>query len=152
MMALPFLPKREIPQMFVTLERQASTPQLQEFTLYVKSTWIDNATWPPSSWSVYMQSVRTNNDVEGWHHRLNRRASGKTQLPLYLLINLLHNEACLTAIHIRLVSEKKLQRIQRKKFRNLQSRIFTLWEEFNNGQRNAKQLLKACSHLNGPVS
>ena len=53
---------------------------------------------------------------------------------------------------IRLVSEKKLQRIQRKKFRNLQSRIFTLWEEFNNGQRNAKQLLKACSHLNGPVS
>ena len=138
--------------MFVTLERQASTPQLQEFTLYVKSTWIDNATWPPSSWSVYMQSVRTNNDVEGWHHRLNRRASGKTQLPLYLLINLLHNEACLTAIHIRLVSEKKLQRIQRKKFRNLQSRIFTLWEEFNNGQRNAKQLLKACSHLNGPVS
>ena len=149
MMALPFLPKRE---MFATLQRQASTLQLQAFTLYVKSTWIDNATWPPSSWSVYMQSVRTNNDVEGWHHQLNRRASGKTQLPLYLLINLLHNEACLTAIHNRLVSEKKLQRIQRKKIRNLQSRIFTLWEEFNNGQRNAKQLLKACSHFNRPVS
>ena len=62
---LPFLPAREIPQMFKSLEGQASTAQLQEFTSYIKSTWIESVTWPPKSWSVYMQSVRTNNDVEG---------------------------------------------------------------------------------------
>ena len=151
-MALPFLPYKKIAPMLSTLEGQASTRQLQEFTEYVKSTWVESETWPPSSWSVYMQAVRTNNDVEGWHHGLHRRASGKSQLPLYMLINLLHREARLTSLQIRLVSEKKLQRIQRKKYRNLQSRIFSLWEEFENGERNVRQLLKACSHLNGPTA
>ena len=89
-----------------------------------------------------MQSVRTNNDVEGWHYGLHRRASGKTQLPLYLLISLLYKEAQLTSIHIRLVSEEKLQRLQRKKYMNLQSKIFKLWEEFKNEQRTAYQLSK----------
>ncbi|XP_078676410.1 uncharacterized protein LOC144913542 [Branchiostoma floridae x Branchiostoma belcheri] len=40
---------------------------------------------------VSLQSVRTNNDVEGWHTRLNLKAK-KAALPLYLLIDLLHRE------------------------------------------------------------
>ena len=71
-----------------------------------------------------MESVCTKNDVEGWHLGLNRRAYGKSQIPLCLLINLLHKEAQLTSVQIRLVSEKKLKRIQRKKYRNLQSKLF----------------------------
>ena len=43
-----------------------------------------------------MKSIRTNNDIEGWHLGLNRRAAGKSQLPLYLLISLLYREARLT--------------------------------------------------------
>ena len=39
---------------------------------------------------------RTNNDVEGWHFRLNRQASGKSQLSFYILVKLLHKEALLT--------------------------------------------------------
>ena len=39
------------------------------------------------------------------HNGLNRRASGRAQLPMYLLIQLLYREAKLTAIQIRLVSE-----------------------------------------------
>ena len=46
-----------------------------------------------------------NNDVEGWHSGLNKRASGRAQMPLYMLINLLHKEACLVALQIRLVSK-----------------------------------------------
>ena len=82
---------------------------------------------------------------------LNRRASGRTQLPLYLLIELLHREARLTAIQIRLVSEKKLRRIQRRKYRELQQRIFELWDQYEAGERSARRLLKACSYLNGPA-
>ena len=150
-MALPFLPKKKITTMFGKLEKRASTPQLREFTEYVKTTWIESEIWPPSTWTVYMQSVRTNNDVEGWHNGLNRRASGKSQLPLYLLIKLLHREACLTSLQIRLVSEQKLKRMQRKKYKDLQSRLFNLWEEFQHGNRTVGQLLKACAHLNGPT-
>ena len=57
--------------------------------------------------------MRTNNDIEGWHLGLNRRASGKSQLPLYLLIRLLHREARRTSLQIRLVSEK-LRRIRKQ--------------------------------------
>ena len=80
--------------------------------LYVRNTWIENEIWSPSTWSVFMFSVRTNNDVEGWHHGLHRRANGRCGLPMYILINLLHEEARLTSTRIRLVSERKLKKIQ----------------------------------------
>ena len=93
---------------------------------------------------------RTNNDVEGWHHGLNRRASGRGQLPLYLLVQLLHRETRITAIQIRLESKKRVKRIQRLKYRELQSKLFDLWDQFEANQRSAKRLLKACLYLSGP--
>ena len=149
-MALPFLPATEIRGIFQQLERQAGD-RLRAFTGYVRDTWVDSTMWPPSAWSVFEQAIRTNNDVEGWHLGLNKRAAGKSQLPLYIMIQLLHREARLTSLHIRLVSERKLRRIQRKKYRNIQTKIFSLWDEFTKGERNALRLLKACSHLNGPT-
>ena len=116
-MALPFLPEDQISRAFRKLKRKAATRPLQELAEYVENTWITSTTWPPASWSVYLQAVRTNNDVEGWHYGLNRRAQGKSQLPLYMLIMLLHEESRLTSLQIRLVSDKKLCRIQRKTYR-----------------------------------
>ena len=130
-MVLPFLPAAEINPMFQQLQRQAYSPALINLTNYVYNTWINSTLWSPANWTVFKQAVRTNNDVEGWHHGLNRRASGRGQLPLYLLI--------------------KLRRIQRRKYRDLQARIFALWEEYDAQEKSAKQLLKACSYLNGPV-
>ena len=82
-----------------------------------------------------MEAVRANNDTEGWNHALNRRGEGKSQLPLYLLIQLLHQEARLTSLHIRLVTERKLKKVQRKTYRMIQSKVFKLWEEYE-GPRN----------------
>ena len=56
-----------------------------------------------------MQSIRTNNDIEGWHHSLNRRAAGQCSLPVYLFVALLHKEASPVLLQIRLVSERKLK-------------------------------------------
>ena len=123
-MALPFLPSEEINGMFQKLKDQATTPPLILFAEYVRATWIDSNIWPPSSWSVYFEPVRTNNDIEGWHNGLNRRADGKAQLPLYLLINLLNQEAKLTALQIRLVSERKLKKVQRKAHRTMPGKTF----------------------------
>ena len=77
----------------------------------------------------------TNNDVESWHNSFNRRAHGKEQLPLYLLIELLHQEARLTSLQIRLVSERKLRQVQRKVYHNMQARIFDLWDEYDKGKK-----------------
>ena len=149
-MELAFLPHQEIPRMFVRLENQATTDSLHSIQ-YIRDTWINSTTWPPESWSMFMQLVRTNIDVEGWHNALNRRASGRGQLPFYMLVNLLNREAQLTAINIRLVLELKLKRIQRKRYRTLQKKVFSHWDDYNNKQKTAAQLLKVCSYLNGLV-
>ena len=116
-MALPFLPEGEILTEFQRLQRQAESPTLAEFAEYVNSTWISNATSSPADWTVFKQAVRTNNDLEGWHHGINRRAAGKSQLPLYVLIKLLHQETHLTAMQIHLVAPQ----IQRPAGKNLRS-------------------------------
>ena len=147
LLALPFLPADEIPNAFHRLEAKAATEPLQALAQYINNTWISSTTWHPSCWSVFQQSVRTNNDTEGWHHGLNRRAQGKSQLPFYLLVALLFQEAKLTSLQIRLVSDKKLKRIQRKEYRNVQARLFEAWDKYQNGNISVERLLKTASHL-----
>ena len=149
-MALAFLPEDEIEPMFEHLKAQAATDQLRQFVEYVSQMWIHDQTWPPSSWSVYMMAIRSNNDTEGWHHGLHRCASGKWHMPFYMLLDLLHQEARLTVLRIHLVSEKKLKRTQRAKYRSLQAKVFALWDDFSHQRKNAQQLLRECARLNGP--
>ena len=78
-----------------------------------------------------MQSVRTNNDIEGWHRSLNRRVAGRYGLPLYMFVALLHKEARLMLLQIRLVSERKLKQMHRSTYCEVQRRLFELWEAFN---------------------
>ena len=51
-------------------------------------------------------------------------------------------------IQIRLVSNQKLTRIQRRANRRLQSKVFGFWEKYENGKKIAAQLLKSMSRLN----
>ena len=64
LMALPFLPYETIATMFEHLASSATTPMLQQLISYIRNTWIENEIWSPSTWSVFMLSVRTNNDIE----------------------------------------------------------------------------------------
>jgi len=96
------------------------------------------------SLSVFGRYTRTNNDVEGWHFRLNRKAR-KSQLPFYLLIKLLHDEAIQVDITCQLVSENKLSRRERQKYRKEQVAIFSVWDKHINGLLSPFKLLKACS-------
>ena len=54
-----------------SLRPEATTQPLKEFVHYIRETWINSRVWPPKCWSVFMLSVRTNNDIEGWYHALN---------------------------------------------------------------------------------
>ncbi|XP_072037168.1 uncharacterized protein [Amphiura filiformis] len=65
LMALPFLPHESNPDMFNKLKQRAQTGMLKQ------RVWIDGE-WKPEAWTTFMQSMRTNNDVEGWHNRINR--------------------------------------------------------------------------------
>jgi len=92
-------------------------------------------------WSVFGQSVRTNNDVEGWHRRLNGKTS-HGQLNLYLLLRLLGGEAALVDVNVNLV--KEFQRQQRRSTRSASARLFHVCDTLVAGQR---QTLHAASHV-----
>ena len=94
---------------------------------YVQRTWLDSTVWPPSAWSAFKQPAQTNNDVEGWHTRLNSRANhSRLNMTLYQLLYLLHDEAILVNIGLRLLSDAGTSRLQRKKYTRLHSRLSTM--------------------------
>ena len=151
LMTLLIQPQHKIRPIFVRLGVQAQTQPLCNLTDYTQEQWIESNINTPKDWSVFKQPIWTNNDIEGWHNALNRRAGGQCRLQFYLLIELLHREARLTSITIKVVSDKKLKSIKRGKYRQLQQKLMDAWEQYKTGNKNAPQLLRCCSHLNWPA-
>lgn len=58
---------------------------------------------------------------------------------------------CTLCRYLRLVSDKKLKRLQRKRYRNLQAKLFDSWDKYDSRQKTIYQLLKTCARLNGPA-
>ena len=146
LIALPFLPAQHIPAVFNNLAQDAGSEPLCRLVEYVRHTWLESTIWPPAAWSVF-SLVGT--DVEGWHRRLNFR--GRQHMCFYMLVQLLHQEARLITIQVRLISEKKLQKHQRKTYIHLQAKIFQLWHEYEDGHKSARQLLNGCAKVYGPA-
>ena len=152
LLALPFLPAQEITGMFNHLKLRISELQddrMDSLTSYIKETWIDNPLWPVEAWSVYGQTVRTNNHTEGWHHRLNVRGE-KPNLPFYLLVLLLKGEGRLVSIQAQLVSDEKLYVYCRKKYRQLNGRLFRLWERYRDREVSVAGVLRQAAQMYRP--
>lgn len=148
--SLPLLPAEDIRPAFEHLKAKSNTPQTDAYFDYIEHTWMNNDMWPVDSWCQYGRSVRTNNDCEGWHNKLNRRAK-KGNLPFYVLITLLFQEAKDVPVQAKLVKEKKLQRHQSKQSRQIQGRLWNLWERYRLNQLCTSALLDACASMYGPV-
>ena len=84
---------------------------------------ISSRLWPASSWSV-LQSVRTNNNVEGWHNPLNQQAR-RGKLDVYQLAALLFGEADFVSLQCVLISERRLLPHQWKCYARVQGRLDT---------------------------
>ena len=67
-----------------------------------------------------------------------------------MFVALLHKEARLMLLQIRLVSERKLKQVQRSTYCEVQRRLFELWEAFNKKEKSLKQLLKGYANINRP--
>ena len=133
---LPFLPQEQICAYFATI-MALGTPtsplpeQFRQLLNYIDNTWIHSAAWPPASWSVFNRSVRTNNNCEGWHRRLNSMTR-RNHLPFYQLVTLLHDEAILVNVQMQFIANEKLQRLQRVERRQQQGHIFMVWDAYIN--------------------
>ena len=111
-MALCFLPTEHIIQIFHRLEQKATTDALTPLLQYISRTWIDSVIWPPACWSVYYQLVHTNNNLEGWHNRLNAR--GRAEMNFYMLVALHYDKSSMIPVQVQLVSERKLLGTRRR--------------------------------------
>ncbi|VDH91609.1 Hypothetical predicted protein [Mytilus galloprovincialis] len=147
LMALPFLPHSDIRPAFNTLKERANSQELKELVVYISSTWFEGRYWCPRTWSIFQHSIRTNNDVEGWHTRIN---SGKSNVSFYVLIPELMREAEIVDLTLRLVSEEQVLRHQRRRFKDLEGRLHQFWEEYDSGEKTVTQLLRDCSKVYGP--
>ena len=65
------IPAEEIPKLFRSQKRKLKKTKtkkkglVKQLLAYMEDTWINSTTWKPENWSVYNQSIRTNNDTEG---------------------------------------------------------------------------------------
>ena len=64
--------------------------------------------------------------------------AGRWRLHFFMFVALMHKEERLVLLQIRLVSERMLKRMHRSTYREVQKRLFELWEAFN------KKSLKFC--------
>lgn len=147
--ALPCLPVEHIRAAFNQLSNEPSTPAVAPLLDYIRDTWIEGDLWPPTSWCIFNQSTRTNNDAEGYHRRINEKARNQAH-QLYKLIPLLHAESCLVPLQVQLVKEKKLKKYHRKRAQTTQGRIFSYWRQYEEGTLTTSSLLKKCSRLTAP--
>ncbi|KRZ47998.1 hypothetical protein T02_8630 [Trichinella nativa] len=79
-------------------------------------------------WNVYNVNIRTNNDLETWHFKMNRLA-GKQHFGFYELLQLLIDE------------QGSMETL------NQQQRITALTAEYDGGTRTLQQLLRAVAYL-----
>ena len=71
--------------------------------------------------------------------------AGRGQLDLYLLIQLLGEEAALVTKQLDLLRMSVVTRCQRNQ--RTTGRLFRLWDQLQNEERTPRQLLRAASHL-----
>ena len=134
LLALPYLPCEDITTAFDELiSSTALTPNLITL-VYIRNQWITSTTFPTASRSVYKRNVRTNNDMEGWHNRLNSQA-GKSQLPFYVLTTLLKEKTEDIDMVLKLVSGRKIKRIESKSHRALQGRLHNCCHRFSDCEK-----------------
>ena len=151
LMALAFLPAEYIPAQFEAIRCTNATGKFVELLDYFQRQWLNNTTIPVKAWSVFGRPIRTNNNVEGWHKRINSQAHSQQSINMYLLIDTLYKESVNVNLQIQFLSNGAVLRYQRAKYRKLQAIIFKAWQNLSDGEISAKQLLKLCSRLNGPT-
>ena len=147
-MALPFLPHEHIRDAFLDLDDKAPASVVPVMD-YVYKTWIRNNVYPIRNWSIFMCSIRKNNNMEGWHINLSSKVSSRGPVPFYLLLTEMFKEANDLPMTLRLVTESKLRRYQRRKTRQTHGRLFNFWKRYCDREISASYLLSSCT-IYGP--
>lgn len=143
-MSLHLMPHEKIEKRFKSIQRTCRG-KMKKFCSYIDRNWIKSNTWPPVNWSVFRQDDRTNNDVEGWHNRINEGKNGAFNL--FHLIDQLHYEATLISLQAKLMERGENLRRRNKACQQLQDDLVALWDQYTNDDLPSKLLLEKVATL-----
>ena len=149
LMGLPFIPQEYIVPVFNTMEQDNKCKELQKFFAYMKKYWIESRIFAPKAWCWFRELIRTNNDVEGWHNRFNRRVKNAS-VPFYVLLLKLGMEAQVVNLNCHLVQRNEMVRRTKKGSRIKQEQLMQYWEEFRTGECSLKKILQRACELISP--
>ena len=140
---LPLLPQRDMIKSFEEMEMNAD-PRLTDLMQYMRSTWFNSSVWKPANLCSYQRLVRTNNDVEGYHRRLNQRCV--TAHPsIYKLLEVIHSEARLVELTAKLISSNAVGMTRSKKTTEKQARLTSLWDRYASDDMSVSDFLAEAS-------
>ncbi|KRY37921.1 hypothetical protein T01_10286 [Trichinella spiralis] len=147
LLATAFLP---VPQVDtdVSLLETGTMGNLLALFQYFRQEWMTDERLP--LWNVHNVNIRTNNHLEGWHNRLNRKA-GKGHNGLYELLQLLIAEQGVMDTLIQQVLSGNatvgdLRRVN-KVYAEKQQRVAQYTCEYTNGSRTLEQFLEALMYI-----
>ena len=128
-MCLHLLPPTKIKKVFSVLKTKAGAlhiDQLDNFFTYIENTWMKTkGIWPPSVWSVFLQLIRTNNDAEGWHNKINLKGK-MAGIHFYKLVPLLFRESEFVEVEALFLKQNQTTRVTRLCNELLQTNLFEL--------------------------
>ena len=140
-LSLPYLPSEQIPATFDLIRNGVSAAPLNSLLDYVQDNWIVSSVFPPSSWSTFYRFIRTNNDVEGWQHRLNSKCPANANL--YVLVQQLQEEAKVVNLQLVLVSEEACTRNHRQRASKKNANLFKAWDMYKDGLITVKEMFES---------
>ncbi|KAJ8304085.1 hypothetical protein KUTeg_017668 [Tegillarca granosa] len=149
-MALPFIPVEHVQPTFQQISQRAQDSN-SNVLLHISRTDMWLIRNPIAAWNIFMCAIRTNNDCEGWHRRLNSVARNGSP-PFYVLIPELFQEASKLPIQRQMICDGVLSRLQRRRTREVQAKFFSLWDSFNRGDINTGRLVREVAKVHGPVN
>jgi hypothetical protein len=143
LMALAFLPVSSVRLTFATLSFQAD-PILAPLFQYFRHQWMSAI--GPSTWNVYGESVRTNNDCEGWHRRFNNAVN--THHPnLWKFLRCLHEEQAAADLLRHQIVAGRVARRHASTYTVIQKRLMAkLKRRFDSGAVSVDEYLEGVSY------
>lgn len=149
MAAVAFCPLTYVRPAWLAIQQSApNIPRVDELIDYFTATWI-NGNFPPIHWNYFNQhQPRTNNHVEGWHSRM-KKVISRPHPNIFSWIEYIQREEAVTKAKIQCLRSGATARPRRRRMKEKEKRIQTLFDRFNSGGMTLNEYLAAIKHLTG---
>lgn len=144
---LPLTPMAEMENVWMeAINNCPQTPKCIAFADYVTENWIEGS-WRRTTWNHFdTEKLRTNNNVEGWHHRINVLAK-KGHPNIFEFLTMIRNEQAMTEIKIAQQENGAAPPQKKRKYRIIAERLEVLKDRYSAGVVSLMEFADSASYL-----